>query len=135
MNLHSSEFTFQVETKHDPTKALVAVVKAAHAAGWVVVGDYELSGLVTESASGWDLKSVDICLPELARPFVSAQPLTALCMPCSILIFSDGSKTTLAAMRPGVLMPHLFAEAADAAGEIATRIDRELQQILEAAKG
>ncbi len=133
--MQPSEFTYEVETARPAAQALVAVIKAAHASGWVVVGDYELSGLVTEGESGWDLKTVDICLPELARPFVSAQPLTALCMPCSILIFCDGTRTKLSVMRPGVLLPHLFADAAAGAAGVAERIDRELWQILEKAKG
>jgi uncharacterized protein (DUF302 family) len=132
--MHSSELTYVVESDKSPREALVAVVKAAHAAGWVVAGDYELSGLVTAGDSGWDVKSVDICQPDLARPFVAAQPLTALCMPCSILIYFDRSVTRLAVMRPSVVMPQLFQDAAEAVGDVAARIDRELLQILEAAR-
>jgi uncharacterized protein (DUF302 family) len=132
--MHATEFTYVVESEKNPREALVAVIKAAHAAGWVVAGDYELSGLVTAGDSEWDLKSVDICQPDLARPFIAAQPLTALCMPCSILIYSDRTVTRLAVMRPGVVMPQLFQDAAEAVRDVATQIDHELLQILEAAK-
>ena len=131
--MNPCEFTYIVESKKSPREALVAVIKAAHAVGWVVAGDYELSALVTTSESGWDFKSVDICQPELARPFVSAQPLTALCMPCSFLLYSDGAVTRLAVMRPSAVMPQLFQDTAGAVADVASRVDRELLQILEVA--
>jgi uncharacterized protein (DUF302 family) len=132
--MEPSEFIYMVESDKSPRDALVAVIKATHAAGWVVVGDYELSGLVTSGDGEWDMKSVDICQPELARPFVAAQPLTALCMPCSILVYSDRTQTRLAVMRPSVVLPRLFTETAKAGAEISARIDEELLTILKAAQ-
>ncbi len=80
------------------------------------------------------MKSIDICRPDLARPFVAAEPLTALCMPCSVLIYTYGMGTKLAAMRPSVVMPQLFREAAQAVGDLPARVDHELLLILEAAR-
>ncbi len=132
--MQTPEFIFEIESEKSPREAVVAVMRATHAAGWVVVGDYELSGLVAEKGGQLEVKSVDICQPELARPFVGSQPLTALCMPCSVLIYSDHSKTRLAVMRPSMVLPHLFEETATVARDVATRIDRELEQILNAAR-
>jgi len=70
----------------------------------------------------------------VARPFVAAEKLTALCMPCSVLIYADDVGTKLAAMRPGAVTPQLFPDAVRAVGDLATLIDHELLQILEAAR-
>lgn len=128
------DFTYVVESKRGAREALVAVWKAAVAAGWTVVGDYDLTGLLVASDSSKEIKSIDICRPELARPFVEAEMLTALCMPCSVLIYSDNGGTKLAAMRPSVVMPKLFEKAAQAVGDLSNQVDWELKEILETAK-
>ena len=61
--------------------------------GWVVLGDYDLSGLLAAHADQREVKSINICHPELARPFVAAEALTAPCMLCSVLIYTDGTGT------------------------------------------
>lgn len=132
--MRPADFTYVVASKRGAREALVSVWKAAVAAGWTVVGDYDLTGLLMGSDSAKEIKSIDICRPELARPFVDAEMLTALCMPCSVLIYLDNGVTKLAAMRPSVVMPKLFETAAQAVGELAEQVDRELKEILEAAK-
>lgn len=132
--MHPDEFTIVIETQKGAREALVDVWKAAMAAGWIVVGDYDLTGLLaSESDEGVEIKSLDICHPELARPFVKAELRTALCMPCNVLIYSDNSVTKLIVMRPGVVMSQLFEEASQALGDLPERIDRELREILTSA--
>lgn len=132
--MHPTDFTYVIESKRGVREVLVSVWKAAMAAGWTVVGDYDLTGLLVASGSSKEVKSIDICRPELARPFVEAEMLTALCMPCSVLIYSDHGVTKLAVMRPSVVMPKLFESATQAVSHLAEQIDRELKDILEAAK-
>ncbi len=132
--MHPQDFTYVIESKRGVREAVVSVWKAAMAAGWTVVGDYDLTGLLTMGDGSVEIKSLDICRPELARPFVQEEMLTALCMPCNVLIYSEGRRTKLAAMRPSVVMPKLFAEAAQSIGDVLKRVDQELQRILEAAK-
>ena len=132
--MRPEDFTHMVESDRAVRQALVSVWKAALAAGWVVVGDYDLSSLFATDEHTWDVKSIDICRPDLARPFVAAEPLTALCMPCSILIYADGAVTKLAAMRPQIVLPQLFADAAQEVGDLPARVDDELRLILEAAR-
>jgi len=129
-----SDFLYEVESKRGVREAVVSVWKTAMAAGWTVVGDYDLTGLLIAGQSSQEIKSLDICRAELARPFVQAETLTALCMPCNVLIYSDNGVTKLAAMRPSWVMPKLFESASQAVGDLATRVDRELKDILEAAK-
>ena len=132
--MHPDEFTIVVETQKGAREALVDVWKAAMAADWIVVGDYDLTGLlVGEDADGVEIKSLGICRPDLARPFVKIEMRTALCMPCNVLIYTEEGVTKLAAMRPGVVMPRLFEEASQDLGDLPERIDRELRGILEAA--
>ena len=132
--MHPDEFTIVIETQKGAREALVDVWKAAMAAGWIVVGDYDLTGLLAgESDEGVEIKSLDICHPELARPFVKAELRTALCMPCNVLIHSDGNITKLMVMRPGVVMSQLFEEASQTLGDLPKRIDQELREILTSA--
>ncbi|MCI0454463.1 MAG: DUF302 domain-containing protein [Candidatus Dadabacteria bacterium] len=128
------DFTYVVESKRSAREALVSVWKSAEAAGWVIVGDYDLSRMVATPDSKLEVKSIDICQPDLARPFVEAEALTALCMPCNVLIYSDGSTTKLAVMKPSVIMPLLFQDSVKALSDLLARIDREIFEILEAAK-
>lgn len=139
--MRPEDFTYVVESQHGAREALAAVWEAAMTVGWVVVGDYDLSGLLgeydgrrAEQNGHQEVKSIDICRPDLARPFVAAEALTALCMPCSVLIYTDGTGTKLAAMRPSVIVSQLFSDAARAVGDLSARVDHELLQILEAAK-
>ncbi len=141
--MNPDEFTIVVESSKGAREALVDLWKAALGAGWVVVGDYDLTGLLagrdegdgsSESGEeGLEIKSLDICHPELARPFVEAELRTALCMPCNVLVCAEGGRTRLMAMRPGVMMPRLFAEATRELGDLPERVDRELERILQAA--
>ena len=132
--MRPEDFTYVVESQHNAREALVAVWKEAVAAGWVIVGDYDLSHMVATRGSKLEVKSIDICQPDIARPFVEAEKLTALCMPCNILIYADVTGTKLAVMRPSVVMPLLFQDAVQALSDLFARIDHELLQILEAAK-
>jgi uncharacterized protein (DUF302 family) len=132
--MQPKDFTYVVETPRSTREALVSVWKSAEAAGWVIVGDYDLSRMVATPGSKLEVKVIDICQPDIARPFVEAEALTALCMPCNILVYSDGAGTKLAAMRPSVLMPLLFQDAAQSLNDILARIDGELLGILERAK-
>jgi len=133
-NMQLKDFTYVVESQRSAREALVAVWKAAEASGWVIVGDYDLSRMVAVPDSKLELKSIDICKPDIARPFVDAEMLTALCMPCNILVYADSTGTKLAVMRPSVVMPLLFQDAVQALSDLSARIDDELLQILEAAK-
>ena len=132
--MRPEDFTYVVESQQNAREALVSVWKAAEAAGWVIVGDYDLSRMVAALGSKLEVKSIDICQPDIARPFVEAEKLTALCMPCNILIYADVTGTKLAVMRPSVIMPLLFQDAVQALSDLFARIDHELLQILEAAK-
>lgn len=128
------EFSIVIETEQDARAALVAVWKAAMAAEWTVVGDYDLSGILSDDRTERDVKAIDICKPELARPFAQVEMRTALCMPCNVLIYVEDGITKLAAMRPSVLLPHLFQEAAGRVDDaLPQRIDAELERILTAA--
>src|SRR3989337_1698739 len=133
-NMQLKDFTYVVESQRSAREALVAVWKAAEASGWVIVGDYDLSRMVAVPDSKLELKSIDIGKPDIARPFVDAEMLTALCMPCNVLVYADSTGTKLAVMRPSVVMPLLFQDAVQALSELSARIDDELRQILEAAK-
>lgn len=129
--MRPDEFSMVVETEQDVRAALVAVWKATMAAEWVVVGDYDLSGILSDEQAERDVKGIDICKPELARPFAQAEMRTALCMPCNVLIYIEDGVTKLAALRPSVMMPMLFEDAAQSVdADLPQRIDDELERIL-----
>lgn len=130
-----SNFTYVVETSKSFQDAVIAVRKAAEAHKWGILGDYDFSEIL--AAKGFPqtehVKSLDICAPAHANALMGAERLTGLCMPCSILIFTDKGKTKIAAMRPGAVMPQIFPHVTERVGDLPQKIDAEIQAILDAA--
>ena len=124
-----------VETNKSFAEAVVAVRRAVESAKWGILGAYDLDEILT--AKGFPqaepFKVLDICAPAHAAALVKANRLTALCMPCSVLVYAEGGRTKIATMQPGAVMPQLFPETAGALGTLPQRIDTELRGILEAA--
>ena len=129
------EHIHEVWSDKSPRKAVAAVWKAAQAKGWIVVNDNDLSGLVPEEAGIVEVKSIGICRPETARVLVGEESLTALCMPCNVLIFRRGQRTCITALKPTEVLPKVFPDLGSRLREVNREIDRELQEILEAAGG
>jgi len=129
------DFAYTVETDKGARQTVAALWTECLKAGWIVLGDYDMSGLIPDDqlARGVEVKSIDICRPEHAKPLVQADPLTALCMPCNVLVRSVEGRTTVAALKPGVMMPHLFPEAAGQVGALPAEVDAELKTIIDAA--
>lgn len=130
-----NNFTYVVETGKSFPDAVIAVRKAAEAHKWGILGDYDFSEIL--AAKGFpqteQVKSLDICAPAHANALMSAERLTGLCMPCSILIFTDKGKTKIAAMRPGAVTSQLFPHVLDRVGNLPQQIDAEIKAILDAA--
>lgn len=131
----TQNFVYVVETSKSFQDAVIAVRKAAEAHKWGILGDYDFSEIL--AAKGFPqsehVKSLDICAPAHANALMGAERLTGLCMPCSILIFTDKGKTKIAAMRPGAVMPQLFPHVTERVGDLPQKIDAEIQAILDAA--
>ena len=129
-------FAYMVESQKSVREALADVWQAALRANWVVLGDYDLSGiLMGESASQTnDVKSIDICSPEYARRFIQTERLTALCMPCNVLVFRENGKTFIATMRPAVMLPELFPKTLSELTHESKKVEQELRAIIDAAK-
>jgi len=130
------DFAYVLDSKQDVRSAVVSIWKAATDAGWTVVGDYDLSGLMSagDEPSDVDMKSIDICQPDLAYPFLKNETLAALLMPCNVLIYKNGDGTKIAAMRPSVIMPKLFDGIDHDLADIPVKIDEELRKILESGQ-
>lgn len=131
----TQNFVYVVETSKSFQDAVIAVRKAAEAHKWGILGDYDFSEIL--AAKGFPqsehVKSLDICAPAHANALMGAERLTGLCMPCSILIFTDKGKTKIAAMRPGAVMPQIFPHVTERVGDLPQKIDAEIQAILDAA--
>lgn len=130
-----TDFVYVAETTKTFQEAVIAVRKAAEAAKWGILGDYDFSEIL--AAKGFpqteQVKSLDICAPAHANRFMSAERLTALCMPCSVLIYTDKGVTKIAAMRPSAVLPQIFRDAASKLSEPAKQIDEEVKAILDQA--
>lgn len=133
----TSGFTYVVETAKPFQEAVIAVRRAAEGRKWGVLGDYDFSEILT--AKGFpqseQVKSLDLCKPGHANALMSIERLTGLCMPCSVLVFTEGGKTKIAAMDPKAVMPQLFPEAAQKAQAQLEEISREIREILDEAAG
>jgi len=129
-------FAYIVESQKGVREALADVWQSALRADWVVLGDYDLSGILMggSQSQASDVKSIDICSPEYARKFIQAERLTALCMPCNVLVFRENEKTFIATMQPAVMLPELFTQAVGRLRAEAEKVDQELRAIIDAAK-
>jgi uncharacterized protein (DUF302 family) len=132
-----NEFVYVVETQKPFQDAVISVRKVAEAHKWGVLGDYDFSEILAAKGfpQGEQVKALDLCKPGHADALMSIERLTGLCMPCSVLVFTDQGKTVIAAMQPGAAMPKLFPQAAERAGEILKQITQEIQTILTEAAG
>lgn len=126
---------YVVETNKSFSEAVVAVRRAVESAKWGILGAYDLGEILT--AKGFpqaeSFKTLDICAPAHAATLAKANRLTALCMPCSVLVYAEGGRTKIATMQPGAALPQLFPETAGTLGPLPQQIDAELRGILEAA--
>jgi uncharacterized protein (DUF302 family) len=127
-----TEFVHTVETKKNAREALSDLWKAAVKKNWVVLGDHDFAGIIGDVTV--EMKSIGICQAELARLFIRAEPRTSLCMPCNVVIHSQNGVTRLMAMKPAVMLPELFEKTLIGLELEAERVQRELIEILEAAK-
>ncbi|HEY5595923.1 MAG TPA: DUF302 domain-containing protein [Candidatus Bipolaricaulota bacterium] len=130
-------FSYVVETKKSFKDALIAVRKQAESRKWGVLGDYDFSEILSSKGfpQAEQAKSLDLCSPSHANQVMAAEKLAALCMPCSVLVFTDQGKTKIAAVKPGVMLPLLFPHAKGKLGALPQEIDAQLKDILDAAAG
>ena len=129
---------YKVATDKSFQDACVAVRRAAEAHKFGVLGTYEFSEIL--NAKGFprseQMKSIDICNPGHASRLLDAEPLTGLCMPCSILVYTEQGKTYLAAMMPVTVMPQIFPDKADEVRDTLEKVTEEIKAIInEAATG
>lgn len=133
--MNAPEFAYAVECAKTARQAIAALWSASLKAGWIVLGDYDMGGLIPDEQvqRGVEVKSIDICKPVHAKPFIQQDPMTALCMPCNVLVRMADGKTTIAALKPGVMLPRLFPEAVGALGKLPFDIDAEMKAIIDQA--
>jgi uncharacterized protein (DUF302 family) len=133
--MEPTNFVYVAQTNKAFQEAVIAVRKATEAAKWGILGDYDFSEIL--AAKGFpqaeQVKSLDICAPAHANRFMSVERLTALCMPCSVLIYTDKGKTKIAAMRPSAVLPQIFRDLAGKLSEQAKQIDQEVKSIIDQA--
>lgn len=131
------EFVYVTETGKSFPEAVVAVRRAAEAHKWGVLGDYDFSEILASKGfpQPEEVKSLDICAPSHADALMGVERLTGLCMPCSVLIYTDKGTTKIAAMSPGTVMPRLFPQAAEKVKPQLDGITREIRTILDEAAG
>jgi len=126
---------YKVQTGKSFQEACVAVRRAAEAHKFGVLGTYEFSEIL--NAKGFPrsehMKSIDICNPGHASRLLDAEPLTGLCMPCSILVYTDHGKTYIAAMVPASVMPQIFPERAESVQETLEEVTAQIKAIIDEA--
>ena len=130
-------FIHVVETTKTFDEALVAVRKTAEANKWGVLGDYDFSEILGSKGfpQAEQVKALDICNPGHADALMGAERLTALCMPCSVLVYTENGATKLAAMSPAAMMPQLFPESVPQVRDQLQQVTQDVTSILEQAAG
>lgn len=129
------EFAFVIETDKSPEAAAIALRKSVETAKWGILGGYDFSEILASKGFPQDgvIRVLDICAPGHANTLIAKNKLAALCMPCSVLIFTEGGRTKFGAMRPGVVMPNVFGELGPETEAYVQGIDTELKTILDGA--
>ncbi len=124
-----------VSTEKSFEDACVAVRRAAEAHKFGILGAHEFSEILT--AKGFPqsrrIKSIDICAPAPANTLLQAEPLVGLCMPCSILVYTDDGNTRIATILPSTVMPQIFPDAFQQCKEVVEKVSAELQAIVDEA--
>lgn len=130
-----SDFVYVVETDKTFDEALVAVRRAAEARKWGVLGDYDFNEILASKGfpQAESVKALDICNPGYANAFMGAERLTALCMPCSVLVFTENGQTKIGTLTPSTMMPQIFPEAVPQAEDQLDQITAEVQAIVNEA--
>jgi len=130
-------FIHVVETTKSFNEALVAVRQTAEANKWRVLGDYDFSEILGSKGfpQAEQVKALDISNPGHADLRMGAERLTALCMPCSVLVYTENGATKLAAMSPAAMMPQLFPESAPRVQAQLHQVTQAVTSILEQAAG
>ena len=129
------EFAFVLDTSKGFEEAVVSLRRSVEAAKWGILGSYDFSEILASKGFPQEnrYKSLDICQPAHADKLLAANQLTALCMPCKALVYTEGKQTKIAAMRPGVVIPGVFGSKLPNLSEYTATIDEELNAILLAA--
>lgn len=137
MEAQPQEFVYVTETGKSFQEAVVAVRKTAESHKWGVLGDYDFSEILASKGFSQDeeVKAIDICAPSHADALMGVERLTGLCMPCSVLVFTEGGKTKMAAMSPGAVMPQLFPDAATKVRDQLDEITQQVRTIITEAAG
>ena len=129
------EFVFVVETDKPFREAIVAVRKAAEKHKRGVIGDYDFSEILASKGfpQEEEVKSLDLCKPAHASALMDMERLTGLCIPCNVLIFTEGGKTKIAAMDPRAILPRVFPQVAEQAKDKLEEVSWEIREILKEA--
>lgn len=129
------EAVYVVETNKNFKETLVAVRKAAETESWGVLGDYNFGEILNSKGfpQGENVKVLDICSPTYANALMSHERLTALCMPCSVLVYTNEGRTMIAALQPSKILPVVF-ETDSRALAAQAQIDEQIRTILDMAK-
>ncbi len=132
-----SDYVYAVETDKTYDDALVAVRRAAEARKWGVLGDYDFKEILASKGFPQDesVKALDICNPGFADAFMAAERLTALCMPCSVLVFTEDGQTKIGTLTPSTMMPLIFPEAAPQAEDQLEQVTADVRAIVDEAAG
>jgi uncharacterized protein (DUF302 family) len=132
-----SDYVYAVDTEKTFDQALVAVRRAAEARKWGVLGDYDFNEILASKGFPQDesVKALDICNPGFANAFMGAERLTALCMPCSVLVFTENGRTKIGTLQPSTMMPLIFPEAAPQAEAHLDQVTADVRAIVDEAAG
>ncbi|MBS1714257.1 MAG: DUF302 domain-containing protein [Armatimonadetes bacterium] len=129
------EFAIVERTEKPFSEAVVALRRAVEANKWGILGSHDFGEILAGKGlpQREQYKTLEICAPAHADAMLAWNPLVALCMPCSVLVYTENGSTYIAALRPGKIVPTLFG-GGDVPTASADVIDGELRTIVDAAK-
>lgn len=77
-----------------------------------------------------EVRIYDVCNPQRAKQVLERNPAMSAALPCAISVFSEGTKTKFAFIRPTVMLGLFGPTGLDA---VAEEVERTVKQIVDAA--
>jgi uncharacterized protein (DUF302 family) len=113
-------------------EAVAAVEAQSKEKGFGVLHVHDVKA--TLAPKGFDrepLKIVEICNPKFASEVLDREIMTALMLPCRIVVYVRNGATIISALRPDVIKDYFPGAGLDA---IAAAVDEIIRGIVDAAK-
>lgn len=131
--MNQGEIAYQVETDKNFEAAVISVLQAIERKGWSIFQIYDISErLKAKGFAHQPVKIIEFCSAKYADEFLGKNRLSAICLPCKIVVLSEMDKVKkvkIVVMKP-IILSQLFPEISR---EEASEAEKEIEEIISQA--